>query len=161
MVNWHARVDGNHDVRFMDVGDVLLFIIIFLGRLSLLFWSRLRCFSTILVWLSDEWVVNNVMQGSDMMFSNHVMDRSNVMDRLNNVMHRNNFMNWCNMNWVNIVVNISDMNNFCLLMLLLFIISLMRLFVLGIISAGTTIIVIHLEDKISIINIRLAAHEER
>ena len=37
MVNWHARVDGNHDVRFMDVGDVLLFIIIFLGRLSLLF----------------------------------------------------------------------------------------------------------------------------
>ena len=160
MVNWHARVDGNNDVRFMDVSDVLLFIIIFL-RLSLLFWSRLRCFSTILVRLSYEWVVNNVMHRSDMMFSNHVMDRSNVMNRLNNVMHGNNFMNWCNMNRVDIVMNISDMNNFCLLVLLLFIISLMRLFVLGIISASTTIIVVHLEDKISIINIRLAAHEER
>ena len=75
MVNWHARVDGNNDVRFMDVSDVLLFIIIFL-RLSLLFWSRLRCFSTILVRLSYEWVVNNVMHGSDMMFCNHVMARS-------------------------------------------------------------------------------------
>ena len=161
MVNWHARVDGNDDVRFMDVGNVLLFIIIFLRRLSLLFWSRLRCFSTILVWLSNEWVVNNVMNWSDMMFSYHMMDRSNVMNRLNNVMNGNNFMNWCDMNGVNVVMNISDMNNLCLLVLLLLIISLMRLFVLGIISASTTIIVIHLEDKISIINICLAAHEER
>ena len=167
MMNRHVVGDRNDDVRSVDMSrSLLLVIVVLLGRLGLLF--RLRCLRTVLVRLSNEWVVHNVMNRRDMVdrvndvMVHDLMDSLvNVMNGLNNMMHGNNLMNRGNVHGVNIVVNIGDVNNLSLLVLLLFVIGLMRLLVLGVVCACTAIIVVHLEDEVTIVNICLAAHEER